>query len=203
MRRFAPLLFIPLLLLLPARADAVSVRDIVELTHAGLGEDVLLALIEVDRSIFPIDAATIKELKTQGVSDRVILAMVRSGRDNPPPQPVALGANDAAQAPPLAPDPQVIVIDHHYPEIREVPVAVPVYIPVASTRVHAHTQVVSPPAGIPISSDLWVAQHMPGQPTPVRKAEPVYWGFGGKLRPDAWKPAPDPSVNKNSAGNKN
>jgi hypothetical protein len=192
MRRFVPLLFIPLLLLLPARADAVTVRDIVELTHAGLGEDVLLALIEVDRSIFPIDAATIKELKAQGVSERVILAMVRSGRDNATPEPTT---NDAPPPAP-APDPQVIVIDHHDPEIREVPVAVPVYIPVVGSRVHAHTQLVAPPAGIPISSDLWVAQHTPGQSTPVRKAEPVYWGFGGKLRPDAWRPAPDPSIDK-------
>jgi len=198
MRRFAPLLFIPLLLLLPARADAVTVRDIVELTHAGLGEDVLLALIEVDRTIFPIDAATLKDLKAQGVSDKVILAMVRSGRDTAPSQPMP---NDPAPQPP-APDPQVIVIDHHDPEVREVPVAVPVYIPVATTRVHAHTQVVSPPAGIPISSDLWIAQRMPGQSAPVRKAEPVYWGFGGKLRPDAWKPAPDQSVNTNTAVNK-
>lgn len=195
MRRFAPLLFIPLLLLLPARADAVTVRDIVELTHAGLGEDVLLALIEVDRSIFPIDAATIKDLKAQGVSERVILAMVRSGRENSSPEPTT---NDAPPPAP-APDPQVIVIDHHDPEIREVPVVVPVYIPVASTRVHAHTQLVAPPPGIAISSDLWVAQRTPGQSTPVRKAEPVYWGFGGKLRPDAWKPAPDPSVEKTPA----
>jgi hypothetical protein len=22
------------------------------------------------------------------------------------------------------------------------------------------------------------------------KAEPVYWGFGGKLRPDSWQPPP-------------
>jgi hypothetical protein len=192
MRRLAPLLIIPLLLLLPARADAVTVRDIVELTHAGLGEDVLLALIEVDRSIFPIDAVTIKELKSQGVSERVILAMVRSGREITPPEPMG----SEAPAPVEAPEPRVIVIDHHDPEIREVPVAVPVYIPVATTRVHARTQVVSPPSGIPISSDLWIAQHMPGQSTPVRKAEPVYWGFGGKLRPDAWNPAPEPGNSK-------
>lgn len=193
MRRFVPLLIVPLLLLLPARADAVTVRDIVELTHAGLGEDVLLALIDVDRSIFPIDAATIKDLKAQGVSERVILAMVRSGREVAPPPPVA---SDEA-APATAPDPQVIVIDHHDPEIREVPVAVPVYVPVVTTGVRTHVHAVSStPKGIPISSDLWVAERTPGQPTPARRAEPVYWGFGGKLRPDAWKPAPEPSANK-------
>jgi hypothetical protein len=45
------------------RAEALNARDVIALTKAGLGEPVLLALIEVDRSIFAIDAASIKELK--------------------------------------------------------------------------------------------------------------------------------------------
>ena len=191
MRRIAPLLIIPLLLLLPARADALTVRDIVELTRAGLGEEVLLALIEIDRSVFPIDAASIKQLKRDGVSERVIVAMVRSGREVPPPEQVAA---DAA-APTPAPEPQVVVIEHHdAPQIREVPVVVPVpvYIPVATRSVH--TRVHDGGNGIPVSSDRWIAEHSVNQSTPVRTAEPVYWGFGGKLRPDAWKPVPDPST---------
>src|SRR5262245_23552063 len=134
MRWIAPLLITLTLSLLPARAEALTVRDVVELTRAGLGEEVLLALIEVDRSIFPIDAATIKELKAAGVTERVITAMVRSGREVPPPEPIA--AEPVPQ--PVAPQPQVIVIEHRDPEVREVvhevPVAVPVYIPVATTR---------------------------------------------------------------------
>jgi hypothetical protein len=43
-------------------------------------------------------------------------------------------------------------------------VAVPVYVPVPA-RGHVET------------------------PDPPKAPEPVYWGFGGKLRPDAWKPA--------------
>ena len=35
-------------------ADALTIRDIIELTRAGVGEDVLLALIEVDRGVYPI-----------------------------------------------------------------------------------------------------------------------------------------------------
>jgi len=195
MRRIAPLLCILFVMLLPARADALTVRDIVELTRAGLGEELLLALIEVDRSVFPIDAATIKELKASGVSERVITAMVRSGRELPPPEPMV------AQIPPepVAPPPQVIVIEHRdAPEVREVPVAVPVYIPVATTRsIHTRayeTRTYDGANGIPISSDRWIAEHLPQQQAPARQAEPVYWGFGGKLRPDAWKPVPDPSV---------
>ena len=191
MRRLAPcLIIISFLVLLPARADALTVRDIVELTRAGLGEEVLLALIEIDRSIFPIDAASIKQLKVDGVSERVIVAMVRSGREVPSEQVTP----DPAPLPP-APEPQIIVIDHHdAPQIREVPVVVPVpvYIPVATRSVRPRVRDGS--NGIPVSSDRWVAEHSVNQPTPVRQAEPVYWGFGGKLRPDAWKPVPDPSV---------
>ncbi len=190
MRRIALLLIVPLLLLLPVRADALTVRDIVELTRAGLGDDVLLALIEADRSVFPIDAASIKQLKADGVSERVIVAMVRSGREVPPPPDQMV---PDTSAPPLPPEPQVVVIDHRdAPEIREVPVAVPVYIPVATRS--AHSRIHDGANGLPISSDRWIAEHSPNQPAPVRQPEPVYWGFGGKLRPDAWKPVPDPSA---------
>lgn len=193
MRWIAPLVITLTLSLLPARAEALTVRDVVELTRAGLGEDVLLALIDVDRSIFPIDAATIKELKAAGVTERVITAMVRSGREVPPPEPIV--TEPAPQA--VAPQPQVIVIEHRDPEVREVvhevPVAVPVYIPVATTR-SVHSRVDRGANGIPISSDRWIAEHMPQQPAAVQQQEPVYWGFGGKLRPDAWKPTPDPSI---------
>jgi len=120
MRRIAPLLFILFMMLLPARADALTVRDVVELTRAGLGEELLLALIEVDRSVFPIDVATLKELKASGVSERVITAMVRSGREVTPPEPMVA----EVAPPPVPPEPQVIVIEHREaPEVREVPVA--------------------------------------------------------------------------------
>lgn len=189
MRRIAPLFLVLFVTVLSARADALTVREVVELSRAGLGEEVLLALIEVDRSIFPIDAATIKELKASGVSERVIAAMIRSGREVPPPEPFI-----AEPPPPAAPPPQVVVIDHRETEVREVPVAVPIYVPVVTTRsVHGHTSTSS--NGIPISGDRWIAEHMPQQ-APARSPEPVYWGFGGKLRPDAWKPTPDPSVKK-------
>ena len=125
MRRIALLVVVALLILLPVRADALTVRDILELTRAGLGDEILLALIDVDRSVFPIDAVTLKRLKDAGVSERVIVAMIRSARmPDPLPEQVAV------VAPPPAPEPQVIVIEHHDPpQIREVPVAVPVYVP--------------------------------------------------------------------------
>src|SRR4026207_1008351 len=109
MRRLACLAVVPILMLLPARGDALTVRDIVELTRAGLGDEILLALIDVDPSVFPIDTATLKHLKASGVSERVILAMGQgAGRPAPPPQPAAVVAEPAP-----APEPRVIVIEHH------------------------------------------------------------------------------------------
>ena len=121
---------------LAGSAEALTVRDIVELTRAGLGDEVLLALIEVDRGVYAIDKETLKQLKAAGVSDRVIVALVRSGREVPV-EPVPAPAVD--QQPVEAPAPQVVVIDHQPERIVEVPVpvAVPVFIPSRRSRHHA------------------------------------------------------------------
>jgi hypothetical protein len=157
----------------PARAHALTLRDIVELSRAGLGEETLLALIEVDPSVFPIDTATLKSLKAAGVSERVIVAMVRSAR----PAPLPADVSPAQDAPLEAPEPQVVVIDHHdsAPQVREVPVAVPVYIPVVR---HVRDR--------DDHDDRRGSADRDGHHK--KAAEPVYWGWGGKLRPDAWQP---------------
>jgi hypothetical protein len=155
------------LVLLPvAHAEAVTIRDIVDLTKAGVGEEILLALIEVDGSVFRIDTLTLTMLKEEGVSERVILAMVKSGRTRPveAPAPPPIVEVVEAPAPPL-----VVVIDHHERPVP-VPVAVPVYIPVyPRSREYLDRRV----------EDV----------ERLKPAAPVYWGFGGKLRPDAWQPA--------------
>jgi hypothetical protein len=157
----------------PAAANALTVRDIVELSRAGLGEETLLALIEVDPSVFPIDTATLKSLKAAGVSERVIVAMVRSARQTPLPTDLT----PASDVPVQTPEPQVVVIDHHdsAPQVREVPVAVPVYIPVVR-HVRDH------------DGDDDGRGSTDRDRHHTKPAEPVYWGWGGKLRPDAWQP---------------
>jgi hypothetical protein len=131
MRRLVLLIILGLgIALAPARADALTVREIVELKRAGLGEEVLLALIEVDGGIFEINTSTLKMLKQAGVSDKVIEAMVRSGRT---PRPAEL----AQVVPPAQPQHEVIVVERE-PVVREFPVVVPVYIPIVTTTFSRH-----------------------------------------------------------------
>ena len=175
-----PLLLAVFLTLVPAslHAQTLTVRDIVGLTKAGLGEDVLIALVEVHRSIFPVDPETLKMLKDAGVPQKVIVAMVKSGRENPPPS-VAEPIEDvepsiSPRASRSAPPPQVVVVDHprEEPRVVEVPVAVPAY----GTTVWP-------------TIPLWPTSNRLRHDFDGRRVEPVFWGFGGKLRPDAWQPS--------------
>jgi hypothetical protein len=178
--------FLTVVALAAGRAEAVSIRDVIELTKAGLSEPVLLALIEVDRSVFAIDTPTLKQLKDAGVSDAVIVAMIRSGR-TPPPQPV-----QPAPLPETRPEPQVVVVEHRAPPAPApapiavpYPVAVPVYVTAPSRRFpHGETITTT------IPTDVGVVKARVPVPANCVKAEPVYWGFGGKLRPGSWEPPP-------------
>jgi hypothetical protein len=184
MRRLAVLLIVIVALLLPARADALTLKQIVELHKAGLGDEVLVALIEVNSIIYTLEAGTLRDLKDDGLSDQVLIAIINSGRRNlPAPAPVA--------EPEPQPVPTVVVVEHHAPApqvpapqviVQHVPVYVPVPVTQVRTRQVPGQRVVTPP------SPFYVGQVREAEP---RKApEPEYWGFGGKLRPDAWEPAP-------------
>jgi hypothetical protein len=196
-RRIAAVL-VAVLALGVGRAEAVTIRDVIELSKAGLSEQVLLALIEVDGRVFTIDTPALKQLKEAGVTDGVIVALIRSGRT---PR-----AQEPEQAPePAAPasEPDVIVryVDRYIDRYRDAypppapapapvavpyPVAVPVYVPLPTTRRSSGQRAVT----ATVQTDIGlVTARVPVPPNCV-KAEPVYWGFGGKLRPDAWQPPP-------------
>jgi hypothetical protein len=189
MRRvvLALLLVLPLI---PARAEAVTIRDIIELTKAGLGENVLLALIEVDGGVFNIDTETLTQLKNAGVSEQVIVALVRSGRTRPV-EPPAAEQSAATEAPDLQPQ-------FMQPEIREVVIQVPVAYPVFVPIGRSHRRSVIDDRAVIIRQPT-LAQPFPSTqfrvggpkltdtPPQPRSKEPVYWGWDGKRRPDAWK----------------
>jgi hypothetical protein len=86
----------------PAAAEAVTIRDIIELSRAGLPDDVLVAVIEADRTIFTLDADQILELTKAGVSETVLLKMLRTRRD----------FDDSARVTPASPAamPEVVII---------------------------------------------------------------------------------------------
>jgi hypothetical protein len=87
----------------PVPAHAVSTADIVQLAQAGLSDEVLIALIQTDNTVYPLDAPRILELREAGVSEAVIVAMLRNGR-RPPDR--AASVDDGwtpAYEPPLEP----------------------------------------------------------------------------------------------------
>jgi hypothetical protein len=194
MFRRTALTLLTIVALAAGRAEAVTIRDVIELTKAGLSDQVLLALIEVDRGVFTIDTPTVRQLKDAGVSEAVIVALIRSGRT-----PRAQEPESAVAPEPLAArEPEVIVIDHHdvspvapAPVAVPYPVAVPVYVGVP-TRVGSPSN--RHPGGNTITTtfptDVGVVKARVPVPANCVKAEPVYWGFGGKLRPDSWQPPP-------------
>jgi len=162
-------------------AQALTIRDVIELTRAGLTDEVLVALIEVDASVFATDTATLKSLKEAGVSERVMIALIRSGRERrleePLPAPVV---EDVQQQTP--PPPTVVVIEHQEPQVQQV--AVPVYLPVYPTRGRQYRR--DDFTGIQGSTFVPLQPGVAVAPRQEHRSEPVYWGFGGKLRPDAW-----------------
>ena len=186
MRRILTFAFL-LITAFPAVSQAVTAKEILELSRAGLGEEVLLALIEVDGGVFTVDTEMLKSLKEAGVSERVILAMVRSGRNRPleaPPEPVMIDPRPMA-----APEPQVIVIEHERPVVQHV--AVPIYVAVPQGRIVPRNRRVHQLHQLhqPFDPSPGFGAPLPVSPSPAAvNPEPVYWGWGGKLRPDAWKP---------------
>src|SRR5262245_39299091 len=106
MRIIVPLFI--LAALIPIPASAITIQEVIALSQAGVSDDVVVALIEQDSTIFSVDASQAIALKREGVSERVVLAMLRSGRQTPPPGPSA-----APEMPPAVPtEPSLLVVGH-------------------------------------------------------------------------------------------
>jgi hypothetical protein len=103
-----------LLALTATPAHAVSVADIEQLARAGLGDEVLVALVQTDNTVFPLDAPQILALRAAGVSERVIVAMLRNGRSAPVFEPPALPYDDPSPLE-VPPAPAPVVVEVHTP----------------------------------------------------------------------------------------
>lgn len=174
MRRFAAVLV--LVCGLAAPAEAVSLRDLVDLSKQGLGDDLLIALVEAEKSVFHLSAADVKSLKEQGLSDRLLIHLLQTPSLRPDLPSRLYIADAPAPAPASEPAP-VVVIEH----IETI--AVPVYVPVPMHRAHRRPAERAHDDG----RDSGEARR------PSKRASAEYWGYGGTLRPDAWgQPRNDP-----------
>jgi hypothetical protein len=177
-------------------AQAVTIRDIIELTRAGLGDEVLLALIEVDGRVFTIDTDTLTRLKKAGVSEKVIVALVRSGRTIPqdvPTAPVSATESELGSSTGRSSMPDVVYVQQPPTTIvHEVAVPVPVYVTVPVAVGHGHGRRASVSATSEVQPSVTAPPSLQGRQRLLtdrpEAPEPEYWGWGGKLRPDAWKP---------------
>jgi hypothetical protein len=82
-------------LALPAAARAVTLDDIIALSKAGVTAEILVAVIDADRTIFSLTPGEIVVLKKAGVPDPVILKMLGTAREfvEEVPPPLIVGAD--------------------------------------------------------------------------------------------------------------
>ena len=174
----------------PATASAVTIDEVVALSRSGTSEQVIVAVIERDQTLFTLSPALIMKLQRDGLSDRILLALIKSGRPNEPPP----SANAAAPvAAPVPPPPSVAIVGHgpqlpNVPEADLIPadatealapsvpapvfVPVPVIVPVAQVKGHAgrHSRLQPEPFLERTANPLLCVQRVPGGPTPFSAA---------------------------------
>jgi len=96
-----------LLVLWSGTASALTVQEVVALSKAGVSDEVLLSLIDRDKTIFTIDNDQLVALTRDRISEKLVLAMLRSGRQEPPPPAPAVTVTHAVPA-----DPGVFMFGH-------------------------------------------------------------------------------------------
>src|SRR5215467_7191414 len=110
-------LLVAAVLLGPAACLAFSttVEDLIKLKNNKVSDDVLIALIESDGSVFYLNADDIVALKQKGLSEKVILAMLATATKHQarvapatPPSPAQSVVNDQYQ--PMAVEPPTPVM---------------------------------------------------------------------------------------------
>jgi hypothetical protein len=108
----AALAFLLLALVAPG-ASAVTREEIVRLSKSGVSDEVILALVDRDKTIFTINADDLVALNSDGVSEAVVLAMLKSGRAEGEAafaRQAAQAAADRAEAALLAPT--IVAVGH-------------------------------------------------------------------------------------------
>jgi hypothetical protein len=176
-----------LLLPLTASAQTLTIRDLLALHHAGLGDDVLIAMIEVDKPVFALFPLDVLDLRKQGLTDRVIVKMIETRRIVVPavPTPVAAVPVPAPATPSVRPDDQPDDRPAPRPRQSSPPPVIVEQTVVQEVRVEAPRQQEREYVQVPVYIPVAVRPRVP-----VKEPEPVYWGFGGQRRPDTWQDPP-------------
>jgi hypothetical protein len=199
MRHLSRVLLAALLVVGPAAtlAHAVTIADLINLRTNGVSDDILIALIQTDGTVFKLSADEIIDLKKRGLSDRVLLAMLLNGRRVPvnAPTPAVAASEPAAarpadvSAPAETPPAQPVEGDRQTPVVNvtqtvtqtveqpQAPYGASGYYPGYYT---------TPFLGFPVFPATYVPARPAVDPRPVHRE---YWGFNGERRPDSWAPS--------------
>lgn len=125
----------------PALAAAVTLRDIIELSRAGVPDSILTALIDADRTVFTLDATQVLQLQDERVSEAVVLKMLGTRRefDAAPVAPTVAPAVADAPEPdvvsdaPSVPPPDRLTVVVPYPVVVPYFIAMPASAPCVRT----------------------------------------------------------------------
>jgi hypothetical protein len=147
------LLMLVLLGCVPATASAVTIDEVVALSKSGVSEQVIVAVIERDQTLYTLSPALIMKLQRDGLSDRILLALIKSGRPNEPPPPASPVAPVSA---PVPPPPAIAVVGHG----AQVPNA-PESDSMAADATEAPLLPVPPPVFVPVPVIVPVPQGKP------------------------------------------
>ncbi|HKW02079.1 MAG TPA: hypothetical protein VJN96_19815 [Vicinamibacterales bacterium] len=210
--RLALRFLLPALVLLgpmQGRASAVTIQELLEF-KGKLSDDVLVALIESDGSVFHLSIGDVASLKDKGLSEKVILAMLKTATKQqmtPAPPPMAAQPQPVYTQPPADPYGQPVA---QYPQDQ--PTMIPSDVPDQSQSQQKAPVVVNVKQEVTQHVDQPQQQYAQpgyagyplgyygyggyiGAPVVNRPvAQPVYWGWNGQRRPDSWQPTPAPRL---------
>jgi hypothetical protein len=179
MRRWIRLLLVGLIFAGPAAgtASALTLLDLLKLKTAGISDDVLVAVINADPTVFQLTPDDIVMLRKNGLSDKVIIALLMTV-NRPPRLPAA---------------PAVPLVESPVPQIPQVPQITPPPVVVNVTQtVEQHVEQAEPRV---IYQSVPVVIPVGRVHDRERDREPlIFWGHGGQRRTDSWS---TPQIERN------
>ena len=188
-------------LLVSVPAGAVTLDDVGTLSKAGIAPEVLVALVEVNDRLYSLTVERLLEMKRSGVADRVLLALVRSGRASRARRaPVVTAVPEVPSPPPLVigkrgkrstrggggPGEQTVTAASGgvaTTTTQTTIVQAPVVVATGSRSHPIRLESTQDPRRFNSFSPHFGTDACR---TPTRR-QSRHWGFGGRLRPGAWE----------------